>query len=69
MRPRRNVHNKLIWDKTESKETGFRINRSLKEGFAALPSETVGLDTPVYDFGSCFLELLPADPHLLEGLQ
>ena len=47
----------------------FFRNRSLKEGFAALPSETVGLDTPVNDFRSCFLELFSGDPHLLEGLQ
>jgi hypothetical protein len=47
----------------------FLRNRSLKEGFAALPSETVGLNTPVDDFRSCFLELLSGDPHLLEGLQ
>lgn len=43
--------------------------RGLKEGFAALPSETVGLDAPMNDFRSCFLELLSGNPHLLEGLQ
>ena len=36
----------------------FFRNRSLKEGFAALPSETVGLDTPVDDFGFLLSEFL-----------